>query len=179
MRGGEQYNVVVIFHSRDKEDWSLREGSREEVKSYFEGICPRARQLIDLPKDWKRLGYRRPRTDRAMDLRPRSASRRRRASHAVALGAGRLHCDGRRGDAWRGAARAWQRLPGGLRALPAFPRRPHRTYCPVGREMGRIVHAKGVERLVRNELWKDRLPERFYNAMEWLYGWTADNCLAD
>jgi hypothetical protein len=47
------------------------------------------------------------------------------------------------------------------------------------REMGRIFHAKGVERLVRNELWKGRTPERFYDAMEWLYGWTVDNCLAE
>ena len=54
LRGGEQYNVVVTFHSRDQEDWSVREGSRQEVLSYFEGICPRARQLIELPKDWKR-----------------------------------------------------------------------------------------------------------------------------
>ena len=54
LRGGEQYNVVVTFHSREQEEWSVREGSREEVQSYFEGICPRARQLIDLPKDWKR-----------------------------------------------------------------------------------------------------------------------------
>jgi 2-polyprenyl-6-methoxyphenol hydroxylase-like FAD-dependent oxidoreductase len=46
------------------------------------------------------------------------------------------------------------------------------------REMGRILHAKGVERLVRNELWRGRTPERFYAAMEWLYGWRVDNCLA-
>ena len=46
------------------------------------------------------------------------------------------------------------------------------------REMGRIYHAKGVERLVRNELWRGRTPERFYDALEWLYGWTAENCLA-
>jgi len=46
------------------------------------------------------------------------------------------------------------------------------------REMGRIFHAKGVERLVRNELWKDRSPQRYYDATEWLYGWKADNCLA-
>jgi salicylate hydroxylase len=45
------------------------------------------------------------------------------------------------------------------------------------REMGRIFHAKGVERLVRNDLWKDRSPERFYDAMEWLYGWNVGNCL--
>ncbi|MDP1533695.1 MAG: 3-hydroxybenzoate 6-monooxygenase, partial [Rubrivivax sp.] len=47
------------------------------------------------------------------------------------------------------------------------------------REMGRIYHAKDVERLVRNDLWRGRTPERFYDAMEWLYGWRADDCLAD
>ena len=46
------------------------------------------------------------------------------------------------------------------------------------REMGRIFHATGVERLVRNELWKGRTPERFYDAMEWLYGWKVETCLA-
>ena len=45
------------------------------------------------------------------------------------------------------------------------------------REMGRIFHAKGVERLVRNDLWKGRSPERFYDAMEWLYGWNVGKCL--
>jgi len=28
LRGGEQYNVVVTFHSRENEEWSVREGSR-------------------------------------------------------------------------------------------------------------------------------------------------------
>ena len=45
------------------------------------------------------------------------------------------------------------------------------------REMGRIYHAKGVERLVRNELWRDRPLERYYDALEWLYGWRAETCL--
>ena len=45
--------------------------------------------------------------------------------------------------------------------------------------MGRIYHAKGVERLVRNDLWKGRTPERFYDALEWLYGWRAETCLGD
>ena len=46
------------------------------------------------------------------------------------------------------------------------------------REMGRIFHAKGVERLVRNDLWRGRPPERFYDALELLYGWRAEHCLA-
>ena len=54
LRGGEQYNVVVTFHSRQQEEWGVTEGSKEEVQSYFQGICPKARQLIDLPKSWKR-----------------------------------------------------------------------------------------------------------------------------
>jgi salicylate hydroxylase len=45
------------------------------------------------------------------------------------------------------------------------------------REMGRLYHAKGVERLVRNQLWEGRTPERFYDALEWLYGWRAENAL--
>jgi salicylate hydroxylase len=46
-----------------------------------------------------------------------------------------------------------------------------------GREMGRLYHAAGVERLVRNSLWKGRSQERFYDAIEWLYGWNVNNCL--
>jgi salicylate hydroxylase len=43
--------------------------------------------------------------------------------------------------------------------------------------MGRIYHAKGVERLVRNDLWRGRTPQGFYDAMQWLYGWNVSNCL--
>ena len=41
-----------------------------------------------------------------------------------------------------------------------------------------VGHAHGVERLVRNDLWKGRGQDGFYNALQWLYGWNADNCLA-
>ena len=47
-----------------------------------------------------------------------------------------------------------------------------------GREMGRIYHAMGVERLVRNSLWKGRTQDRFYDAVEWLYNWNVNNCLS-
>jgi salicylate hydroxylase len=40
LRGGEQYNVVVTFHSRQQEEWGITEGSKEEVQSYFQGISP-------------------------------------------------------------------------------------------------------------------------------------------
>ena len=45
------------------------------------------------------------------------------------------------------------------------------------REMGRVYHAAGVERQVRNLLWKGKTQSEFYRGIEWLYGWKRDNCL--
>jgi 3-hydroxybenzoate 6-monooxygenase len=177
LRGGEQYNVVVTFHSRDKEEWSVREGSAEEVLSYFEGICPRARQLIELPKDWKRWA--------TADREPIAQWTYGRvtllgdAAHPtlqyLAQGACMAMEDAvTLGEALRVNDRNF------ARSFDHYQRsRVARTARVVlsAREMGRIFHAKGVERLVRNELWKDRSPERFYDAMEWLYGWRVDTCL--
>lgn len=178
LRGGEQYNVVVTFHSREAEQWGVREGSREEVRSYYQDCCPRARQLIDLPRSWKRWA--------TADREPIGqwsfgrATLLGDAAHptlqylaqgacmaledAVTLGEALRHC----GNDWPRALQLYERS------------RIARTARVVlsAREMGRIFHASGVERLVRNDLWKGRSPERFHDAMEWLYGWKADNCLA-
>ncbi len=45
------------------------------------------------------------------------------------------------------------------------------------REMGRLYHVAGVERQVRNLLWKGKSQKAFYLNIEWLYGWKEDNCL--
>ncbi len=178
LRGGEQYNVVVTFHSRDKEEWSVRLGSREEVLSYFDGICPKARQLIELPKDWSRWA--------TADREPIGQWNFGRvtllgdAAHAtlqyLAQGACMAMEDAvTLGEALRVNDNDFDK------AFALYQRcRVARTARIVlsAREMGRIFHAKGVERLVRNDLWKNRSPERFYDAMEWLYGWNLKNCLS-
>ncbi len=177
LRGGEQYNVVVTFHSRDKEEWSVRMGSQEEVLSYFDGICPKARQLIELPKDWSRWA--------TADREPIGQWNFGRvtllgdAAHAtlqyLAQGACMAMEDAvTLGEALRVNDNDF------AKAFALYQRcRVARTARIVlsAREMGRIFHAKGVERLVRNDLWKNRSPERFYDAMEWLYGWNLQNCL--
>jgi len=179
LRGGEQYNVVVTFHSREKEEWSVREGSREEVQSYFEGICPKARQLIDLPKDWKRWA--------TADREPIAQWNFGRvtllgdAAHATLQYLAQGACMALEDAVTLGEALRMQDNDIG-KAFDLYQRsRVARTARVVlsAREMGRIFHARGVERLVRNDLWKGRTPERFYDAMEWLYGWNVDNCLAD
>jgi len=179
LRGGEQYNVVVTFHSRDKEEWSVREGSREEVQSYFEGICAKARQLIDLPKDWKRWATadREPIGQWTFGRATLLGDAAHPTLQYLAQGACMALEDAvTLGEALRVHDNDF------ARAFDHYQRsRVARTARIVlsAREMGRIFHAKGVERLVRNDLWKGRSPERYYDAMEWLYGWTVDACLAD
>jgi 3-hydroxybenzoate 6-monooxygenase len=178
LRGGEQYNVVVTFHSRDKEEWGVRLGSRDEVLSYFEGICSKARQLIELPKEWTRWA--------TADREPIAQWNYGRvtllgdAAHPTLQYLAQGAC-----MAMEDAVTLGEAL--GLHDnnfVNAFELYQHSRVARTARivfsarEMGRIFHAKGVERLVCNDLWKGRSPERFYDAMEWLYGWKVSNCLS-
>jgi 3-hydroxybenzoate 6-monooxygenase len=179
LRGGEQYNVVVTFHSRQSEEWGVREGSREEVQSYFQGICPRARQLIDLPKDWKRWA--------TADREPIARWTFGRvtllgdAAHPMLQYLAQDACMAMEDAVTLGEA---LRVHGNdfAKAFALYEQsRVARTARVLlsAREMGRIFHAKGVERLVRNDLWKGRTSERFYDALEWLYGWRVETCLTE
>lgn len=178
LRGGEQYNVVVTFHSRNKEEWGVTEGSHEEVQSYFTDTCPRARRLIDLPKSWKRWATadREPIAQWSFGRVTLLGDAAHPALQYLAQGACMALEDGvTLGEALRLNSNDF------IKAFDLYQRsRVARTARIVlsSREMGRIYHAKGVERLVRNDLWKGRTPERFYDAMEWLYGWNVGNCLA-
>lgn len=178
VRAGEQYNLVVTFHSRQQETWGVSEGSQEEVLSYFQGIDARPLSLLSLPPTWRRWATadREPigqwthgritlLGDAAHPLLQYLAQGACMAvEDAVTLGAAVRACDGD--------------LP---RAFSLYQdARITRTARVVlsTREFGRLCHASGVERLVRNALWKSRSPERFYDSLEWLYGWKAETCLS-
>lgn len=177
LRGGEQYNVVVTFHSRDHEQWGVTDGSRDEVLSYFTEIGPRPLRLLDLPKTWRRWATadREPigrwsfgrvtlLGDAAHPMMQYLAQGACMAMEdAVTLGEALRASDG---DIEAGFRRYEQ----------ARITRTARVVL-MTREMGRIYHASGVERLVRNDLWRDRTPQRYYDAVEWLYGWKVDNCV--
>lgn len=179
LRGGEQYNVVVTFHSREQEEWGVKDGSKEEVESYFQGICPQARQLIELPKSWRRWATadRDPIPQWSFGRVTLLGDAAHPTTQYMAQGACMALEDAvTLGEALRACGKDW------TQALDLYQRsRITRTGRIVlsGREMGRLYHAKGVERLIRNELWKGRTPERFYDAIDWLYGWNVGNCLAD
>jgi salicylate hydroxylase len=178
LRDGQQYNLVVTFHSRQEEEWGVTDGSKEEVLSYFDGICPRARQMLHLPKTWRRWATadRNPLEkwgdgrvtmlgDAAHGMLQYMAQGACMAiEDAVTLGEAMKHCQG-------DVVKAFQ-----LYEKSRIPRTARVVLS--AREMGRLYHVKGVERLVRNQLWVGRTPERFYDALEWLYGWRAENSLA-
>jgi salicylate hydroxylase len=179
LRGGQQYNVVVTFHSRETETWSVTEGSQEEVLTYFTDIVPQARRLLSLPKSWRRWA--------TADREPIAqwtfgrATLLGDAAHPMLQYLAQGACMALEDSITLG--QAVRASNGDLdTAFARYQRsRVARTarVLLMTREMGRIYHAKGIERLVRNDLWKGRTPERFYDALEWLYGWKPEQCLAD
>jgi salicylate hydroxylase len=179
LRGGEQFNLVVTFHSRGDEEWGVKEGSALEVQSYFQGIAERPRRLLSLPKSWKRWA--------TADREPIGRWTFGRctllgdAAHPLLQYLAQGACMALEDAATLGAALRAHR--GDLEAALARYERSRVTRTArvvlMTREMGRIYHARGVERLVRNDLWKGRTPERYYDALEWLYGWRVERCLSD
>jgi salicylate hydroxylase len=178
LRGGEQYNVVVTFHSRHTETWGVTDGDRGEVLSYFEGIADKPRQLLSLPKSWRRWAT----ADREPVLQwtHGRATLLGDAAHPMLQYLAQGACMALEDAVTLGEA---MRVCGGSfeRAFALYERsRIARTARVVlmTREMGRIYHAHGVERLVRNDMFRGRAPQRYYDAVEWLYGWRVENCLA-
>lgn len=178
LRSGEQYNLVVTFHSREQEAWSVTDGSKDEVLSYFDGVHAQPRQLLHKPTSWKRWSTadRDPVANwstKRMTLLGDSAHPMLQylaqgacmaLEDAVTLGEAVRACD-------FDMAAAFQLYQTSRIARTA-------RVVLSAREMGRLYHAKGVERLVRNDLWRGRTPAQFHEALAWLYGWTAHTCLA-
>ena len=177
LRSGDQYNLVVTFHSRNKETWSVTDGSKEEVLSYFQGIHARPRQLLDLPKSWRRWAT--ADRDPIEHWGEGPVTLLGDAAHPMMQYLAQGACMALEDSVTLGEAvkasdfdlTAAFRLYERSRVA-----RTARVVLSV-REMGRIYHASGVERLVRNSLWKGRSPERFFDAVEWLYDWRPERCL--
>lgn len=178
LRGGKQYNLVVTFHSREQEVWGVRDGSKEEVLSYFEGIDALPHQMLDRPTSWRRwatadrdpvaqwsFGRATILGDAAHPMTQYIAQGACQAlEDAVTLGAAYAAANSDFVDAFRRYEHA--RIPRTARVLYG------------ARDMGRVYHAKGVDRWVRNSLWKGRTQPQFYDALTWLHGWRAAHCLS-
>ncbi|MBD1600545.1 3-hydroxybenzoate 6-monooxygenase [Pseudomonas typographi] len=177
LRGGEQYNLVVTFHSREQEQWGVRDGSKEEVMSYFDGIHPTPAKLLDTPTSWRRWA--------TADREPLErwgegcATLLGDAAHPMSQYLAQGACMALEDAVTLGeAVKACNHdLEAAFRAYESvrIPRTARVVWST--REMGRLYHAKGVERTVRNSLWVGRTQEEFYSAIGWLYDWNVLECL--
>ena len=178
LKGGDKTNLAVTFHSQRQEEWGTMDGDAAEVQRYFQATCAQVQNILRIPKAWKRWST--ADRDPIESWTFGRATLLGDAAHPMVQYLAQGACIACEDAVTLGRA---LRREGGdwSRALALYERsRAARAARVVlsAREMGRIYHAKGIERAVRNQLWKDRSQERFYDALEWLYGWNADTCLA-
>jgi salicylate hydroxylase len=178
LRRGELFNLVAVFHSdRYEEGWNTF-GDPDELQQRFALAAPPVRELLQKIDTWKMwvLCDREPVAHWSQGRATLLGDAAHPMLQYLAQGACMALEDAvTLGEALRVHDHDF------ARAFAHYQRsRVARTARVVlsAREMGRIYHAKDVERLVRNDLWKGRTPERFYDAVEWLYGWRVENCLA-
>ena len=178
LRGGEQYNVVVTFHSREQEEWGVTEGSRDEVLSYFERHLPAAAPAARPAEELAALGHGRPRADRAWTFG--RVTLLGDAAHPMLQYLAQGACMALEDAVTLGEA---LRAHGGdfdarLRALRALARRAHRPRGADDPRDGPHLstprrRAAGAQRAVEGPH-----AGALLRALEWLYGWQVGSCLS-
>jgi salicylate hydroxylase len=170
LQGWRSFNLVATFVTDLENVGSNEPGTREEVLSRFAQIVPKARKLLEIPTEWRRwvLGDRDP-ISRWVDGRIALLGDAAHPTYQYfAQGACMAMEDAvcladkfeKAGGDFAAAFQAYQeeRIPRAYRVVLS------------SRELGRVYHAEGVERLVRNAWLKGKTPEEFYSNVFWLYG---------
>jgi len=172
LRGGEQYNIVVTFHSRQREEWGVREGSREEVMSY----SPRSRSRAPTAGQAdvvEAMVDSRSRSCRALGRRPRDAPWRR--AHPMLQYLRKAPC-----IALEDAVTLRAAIEPLAMTSPAFRLYDPTASCAAhaslrGARDGAPLSRESIERLVRNSLWASAPGALSTDALEWLYAGTAES----
>ena len=170
LQGGRSYNVVAVFHTTTDRIGVNEPGRREEVIEHFRDIHPTPNQLLERPKEWRRwvLGDREPienwSDDRVTLLGDAAHPTLQYFAQGACMAMEDAVCLSDRveksGGDFAAAFQAYQAT------------RIRRAYRVVlsSRMLGHVYHAKGVERLIRNDIFGAKSPEDFYNGLAWLYG---------
>src|SRR3974390_1051821 len=173
LQGWRSFNLVATFVTDIENVGSNEPGTREEVLSRFAHIVPRARKLLEIPQAWRRwvLGDRDP-IPNWIDGRiallgdaahPTYQYFAQGACMAMEDAVCLADAFARAGGDFQAAFKTYEaeRIPRAYRVVLG------------SRELGRVYHAEGVERLVRNAWLKAKTPAEFYASMKWLYGGTG------
>lgn len=173
LQGWKTFNVVGTFHSDQTNVGANEPGSAEEVLTRFSALVPRAKRILQIPKEWRRwaLGDREPIenwTDGNVTLLGDAAHPTHQyfaqgacmaMEDAVCLADKFAKNDGD----FEATFHAYQE------------ERIVRAYRVVlsSRMLGRVYHATGVERRIRNSVLGAKTPTEFYDSLQWLYGGTG------
>lgn len=170
LQGWRSFNLVATFVTDIANVGNNEPGQRDEVLGRFANIVPKARKLLEIPTEWRRwvLGDRDPIgnwTDGPVTLLGDAAHPTYQyfaqgacmaMEDAVCLADKFDKCGGEFAAAFQ--AYQSERIPRAYRVVLS------------SRELGRVYHADGVERLVRNAWLKGKTAQEFYSSMYWLYG---------
>jgi len=173
LQGWKTFNLVATFQT-DVANVGINEpGNREEVLSRFGKIVPKARKLLEVPREWRRwvLGDREPIenwTDRRVTLLGDAAHPTHQYfAQGACMAMEDAVCladsfEKSQGD-FAGTFAAYQE------------NRIVRAYRVVlgSRYLGRVYHAEGVERKIRNSVLGAKSADEFYSGLQWLYGGTG------
>jgi len=173
LQGWKTFNLVATFATSIENVGSNEPGTREEVLSRFGDIVPRARKLLEVPTEWRRwvLGDREPIenwTDGRVTLLGDAAHPTHQYfAQGACMAMEDAVCLADRVEKCRGDFNA--------AFLSYQDNRIVRAYRVVlsSRMLGKVYHAEGVERRIRNSVLGAKSPEDFYNGLQWLYGGTG------
>jgi salicylate hydroxylase len=173
LQGWKTFNLVATFQTEVDNVGVNEPGNREEILSRFGNVVQKARKLLEIPNEWRRwvLGDREPIenwTDGRVTLLGDAA-------HPTLQYFAQGACMAMEDAVC--LADKFERLQGDFpKVFEAYQTdRIVRAYRVVlsSRMLGRIYHAEGVERKIRNSVLGARTPEEFYSGLQWLYGGTG------
>jgi len=173
LQGWKTFNLVATFVTDIADMGQNEPGKRDEVLARINTIVPKVRRLLEIPTEWRRwvLGDRDPLgswTDGRVTLLGDAAHP---TYQYFAQGACMAMEDSVR------LADNYERFGGDVYEMFADYQQARivRAYRVVlsSRELGRVYHADGVERRIRNAWLQNKTPEQFYSSLEWLYAGRA------
>ena len=175
LRGWKLFNIVATFHHPSRTTEGHNEpGDRDELLSYFVHLPPKPRSVLEKSRNWRRwvLVDREP----VGNWSDGSVTLLGDAAHPTLQYFAQGAC-----MAIEDAVALMREATGSLDDLAAAFRRYQdkriaRTARIVlsSRELGRLYHAAGVERLVRNDILGSKTPVDFYRSLDWIYGYGRD-----
>jgi len=171
LRGWKLFNLVATVIGKHTSGGHNELATREEAESFFTHYCDTVLKLIRRPKEFRRwmLTHREPVANWSRGrvtllgdaahfmLQYMAQGAAMAMEDAVALGAA---CDAEDGDFEKAFLRYQQ-----MRLV-----RASRVQISANTLIGQIFHVPdGLQRSVRNDIFRGRKPERYYDALEWIF----------